>query len=68
MTTLSDWECYRSMSWTTDNDECENACGRVMGPDAYVEGARGHYCSHECRDESEYSYEDDYREDFHADG
>jgi hypothetical protein len=50
---MTAWECYRRMAWTSDRDECEAACGRTMGPDAYIEGALGHYCSPACRDESE---------------
>lgn len=47
------WQAYRTMSWTSDNDECEQACGKTMGPEAYVEGELGHYCSRKCRDEAE---------------
>lgn len=50
---MTPWQCYRSMSWTSDNDECENACGKILGPDSYVEGNLGHYCSEECLSEME---------------
>lgn len=69
---LTDYQCYRSMSWTTDSDECENDCGIVMCEENYVEGRRGHYCSIACRDDAEDSGGADSwhseREDFHSDG
>lgn len=60
------YQLYRRMPWTTDHDECEAACGRVMAEGRYVEGRFGNYCSAACRDESRPS--EDRREDFHADG
>lgn len=56
------WNAYLSMSWTSEDDECEAACGVVMGPDRYVEGHLGHYCSTKCRNDSESGgYVDDQR-------
>jgi hypothetical protein len=50
---LTDYQCYRSMTWTTDSDECEAGCGAVMSEGAYAEGALGHYCSAKCRSAEE---------------
>jgi len=55
------------MTWTTDADECENACGVVMAEGRYCAGSLGHYCSRKCRDASESGGEPTFREDFHSD-
>lgn len=69
MNRLTAYQCYRSMDWTSDQDECEADCGTIMAEGRYVEGDLGHYCSEDCRDESEDGdYIHEPREDFHADG
>lgn len=50
---MTAYESYRTMSWTSDSDECEADCGVIMGEGRYVEGDLGHYCSEDCRDECE---------------
>lgn len=67
--TLTAYQSYRSMSWTTDADECEEGCGTVMAEGRYVEGRYGHYCSKRCaRAASTGGGADEPREDFHSDG
>ncbi len=51
--TFTSWQCYLKLSWTTDRDECEGACGATMSESHYVEGRYGHYCSVRCRDDAE---------------
>ena len=47
--TLTAYQSYRSMSWTTDADKCENDCGVTMSEEHYVEGRYGHYCGTACK-------------------
>lgn len=50
---MTEYQSYRTMSWTTDRDECEAGCGTLMAEGRYVEGRWGHYCSSACRLDSE---------------
>lgn len=52
---MTGYQSYRTMKWTSDSDECENACGKTMCEGHYVEGRFGHYCSDECLEDAEYS-------------
>jgi len=68
---LTPYQCYRSMSWTTDGDKCEAACGATLSEGRYTLGRLGHYCSEACCDKEEGQGEGadcPSREDFHADG
>lgn len=47
------FERYRQLHWTTDHDECENACGTIMSEDTFAEGELGFYCSELCRAKAE---------------
>ena len=49
----TDYQCYRSMKWTTEDDRCEWCNSRTMDEDFYVGGHLGHYCTKACRDEAE---------------
>lgn len=82
--TLTPYQCYRLLTWTTDDDECEAGCGIFMNEDRYAEGLLGHYCSLACleaeegepcepNNEHEHYLETNTRprgdrEDFHSDG
>lgn len=47
--TLTTYQQYRSMRWTTDADKCEH-CGKVtLAEGSCVEGAYGWFCSAACR-------------------
>lgn len=60
MSMQDNYAAYRAMGWTSDEDECEEACGRLMSATSYVEGRLGHYCSRRCRDAAERGgYSDD---------
>ena len=58
---MTKFQAYRKMNWTSDSDECENACGTVMSESHYVSGELGHYCSKKCRDKAESGGDFDYR-------
>lgn len=62
-TFLTGWQAYRKMTWTSDADECEAACGKIMAEGFYKEGSFGHYCSCTCRDVCESGPDVDYRSD-----
>jgi hypothetical protein len=51
---MTAYESYRTMPWTAESDECENACGVTMSETRYVQGELGHYCSEECLEDAEF--------------
>ena len=53
MTTLTAYQSYRSMSWTTDADKCEECNDVTLAEGSCVVGLFGNYCSEECCIEAE---------------
>lgn len=48
MATMTAYQAYRTMKWTTDQDLCEGCGTIVLSEGNYVEGRFGHYCSDAC--------------------